>query len=113
MLIETCHHDAAMVLEEMALSKDGPDCAVQAVQNRITGYEWQQHAAENSWIKITLLLGYYINSKGLIYICHVVLCGGTALQAGRSRVRFPVVSLKMFINIILPAALCPWSRLSL
>ena len=30
---------------------------------------------------------------------------GTALQAGRSRVRFPMVSLESFIDIILPAAL--------
>ena len=32
---------------------------------------------------------------------------GTALQAGRSRVRFPLVSLAFFIDIILPAALWP------
>jgi len=32
----------------------------------------------------------------------------TALQVGRSRVRFPVVSLVFFIDIILPAALWPW-----
>ena len=32
---------------------------------------------------------------------------GTALQAGRSQVRFPVLSLEFFIDIILPAALCP------
>jgi len=30
---------------------------------------------------------------------------GTALQAGRSRVRLPMVSLEIFIDIILPAAL--------
>ena len=30
---------------------------------------------------------------------------GTALQAGRSLVRFPMVSLEFFIDIILPAAL--------
>ena len=33
---------------------------------------------------------------------------GTALQVGRSRFRFPMVSLKFFIDIILPAALRPW-----
>jgi len=32
----------------------------------------------------------------------------TALQAGRSRVRFPMVSLEFFIDIILPAAIWPW-----
>jgi len=38
---------------------------------------------------------------------------GTALQAGRSRVRFPMVSLDFFIDIILPAVVCPWGWLSL
>jgi hypothetical protein len=38
---------------------------------------------------------------------------GTAVQAGRSRVRFPMVSLELFISIILLAALWPWGRLSL
>ena len=33
---------------------------------------------------------------------------GTALQAGRTRVRFPMLSLEFFIQIILPAVLCPW-----
>jgi hypothetical protein len=33
---------------------------------------------------------------------------GTVLQAGRSRVRFSMVSLDFFIDIILLAALCPW-----
>jgi len=61
------------------------------------------------------------------YICKLYICNykqtmgvhgsavgsGTALQAGRSRVRFPMVSLEFFINIILPASLCPWGWLSL
>jgi len=37
---------------------------------------------------------------------------GTVLQVGRSRFRFPMVSLEFFINIILPAALLPLGGLS-
>jgi hypothetical protein len=37
----------------------------------------------------------------------------TALHVGRSRVRFPIVSLEFFIGTILPAALWPWGSLSL
>jgi len=35
---------------------------------------------------------------------------GTALQAGSSRVRFPIVSLESFLDIILPAALWLWGH---
>ena len=38
---------------------------------------------------------------------------GTALQARRSRVRFPMVSLELFIDIILPASIWLWGWLSL
>ena len=37
---------------------------------------------------------------------------GTAQQVWRSQVRFPMVSLEFFIDIILPAALWPWGWLS-
>jgi hypothetical protein len=37
----------------------------------------------------------------------------TIQQAGRSRVRFPIKSLDLSIDLILPAALSPWGRLSL
>jgi len=36
----------------------------------------------------------------------------SALQAGRSRVRFPLASLQFFIDIFLPAAQWPWGWLS-
>jgi hypothetical protein len=35
------------------------------------------------------------------------------LEAGRTRARFPMKSLDLLINLILPAALWTWSRLSL
>jgi len=38
---------------------------------------------------------------------------GNALQTGVRRVRFPIGSLKFFIDLILPAALWSWGRLSL
>jgi hypothetical protein len=42
-----------------------------------------------------------------------VVGSGTMLQAGKSRVRFPMRSLNFSIDLILPPSLRPWVRLSL
>jgi len=60
--------------------------------------------------EIFLLLLFSIITKFKIIISTEILQGGavsfgTALQAGRSRVLFPILSLEFFFDIILPAAL--------
>jgi hypothetical protein len=47
----------------------------------------------------------YLQYIYLIIAVYLLKC--TALQVGRSRVRFPMVSLEFFIDKILPAALWP------
>jgi len=49
----------------------------------------------------------------VVVVVVVVVGHAVGLQTGRSRVRFPVVLLEFFIDIILSAALWPWGRLSL
>ena len=46
----------------------------------------------------------YINTYHILTARGGAVRWGTALQAGRSRVRFPMVSLEFFIDIILPAS---------
>jgi hypothetical protein len=49
----------------------------------------------------------YMRARGSVIGC------GTMLEAGRSRVRFPMRSLDFSIDLILPGVLGPWDRLSL
>jgi len=59
--------------------------------------------------------GKCIELTTLLHSCTVCLGvrSSTALQVGRSWVRFSMVSFEFFIDIILPAALWPRGRLSL
>jgi hypothetical protein len=60
-----------------------------------------------SYIQIPLLILPFGGARG------GAVGWGTALQVGRSRVRFLVVTLEFVIDIILPATLWPWGWLSL
>jgi hypothetical protein len=50
----------------------------------------------------------YIKARGPRCKFLTIILVVTALQVGRSQVRFPMVSLEFFIDIILLAALWPW-----
>jgi hypothetical protein len=58
-------------------------------------------------------LFHYLFVYLLIYLRSGAVGWGIALQAGRSRVRFPMMSMEIFFHIILPAALWPSVRVSL
>jgi hypothetical protein len=66
---------------------------------------WLLHYWTIRSVKITLCAF----SQKFWFICNygTVLCLTTALKVGRSRVRFPIMSLKIFFDIMLPAALWP------
>ena len=68
-------------------------------------------------VKLTRQLLYYkvneMEHSGGMMVCGVIPRRHTALQTGRSRVGFPIVSFEFFIDLIFPAALWSWGRLSL
>ena len=55
-----------------------------------------------------ICIAYFSEWEVLLIFCACTKFRGTALQARRSRVRFPMVSLEFFIDTILPIALWPW-----
>jgi hypothetical protein len=68
--------------------------------------------SETFWIRLSSL-EYFI-----LYLKRAGVRGGavgwgTALQTKRSQVRFPMESLEIFSDLILPVALWPWGRFSL
>jgi hypothetical protein len=75
---------------------------------------WRPYAPKWSNRNDFTWLNYYRSNMryGISKFGHAV-DWGKALQVGRSRVWFPVVSLEFFIDIILLAALWPWGWLSL
>ena len=57
-------------------------------------------------------MGGFLPDVGIMNL-HDATIGARGGAAMRSRVRFPVVYLEFFIDLILPAALCSRRRLSL
>jgi hypothetical protein len=49
----------------------------------------------------------YLSVRRMLGARGSAVAWGTALQTGRSRVRFPIMSLEFFIDVILPAVLGP------
>jgi len=68
---------------------------------------WRVETLKFGWIFSFAVLGGGGGARGGAF------GSGTALRAGRSLVRNPIMSLEFIIDIILPAALWPWDRLSL
>ena len=71
------------------------------------------HSDIRFYIYIYVCVCVYIYLCRYVYMYIYIYEGHTALRNGRSRVRFPMVSLEFFIEAILPAALWPRGRISL
>jgi hypothetical protein len=73
---------------------------------------WWRYYTKTTLIKLKCIF-LFVNTLYMGHAAGGAVGWGTALQARRSRVRFPMVSLKFFIDIILPTPLWPWGWLSL
>jgi hypothetical protein len=76
---------------------------------RLVGSECNSKATD----VVEYLLKYLITQSCRARARGSVVGWATMTQAGRSRIRFPMRSLDISIDLILPAALWPWDRLSL
>jgi hypothetical protein len=76
-------------------------------------YDHVKFTSQETWIYRVILLSDFIYVLCYYGVCSGTVGWGTALQVRRSWVRFPMVTLEFFIDIILSAALWPWSWLSL
>ena len=102
----------------------------QRTENKTTDVVIQQHSrkllmmdilmsetcwAHKKWNKTAsdIKLVFHSSTRLACWFIYLSYNDCAALQIGRSLVRFQMVSLEFFIDIIFPIALWPWGRLSL
>ena len=75
-------------------------------------YTFLSSPIPGTWLSQVILLRYH-HPNNTRKVRSSAVGWGTALQVGRSRVRFPIGSWRFFVDLILPFGLWVWSRLSL
>ena len=85
----------------------GKRCVIPAPPSAVIILHLHWRHSPEPCVQIFLFLNVYMG------LCGGAVGWGTALQAGRSRARFPMVSSEFFIDKIHPTALWPRGRLSL